>query len=157
MAQCFAFGCSESVGGGQGASGCGGKMCRSRWSRTQAQSSRHGLCHRIPTLFGSVRLATTRLLVFGQRSGWRWLVLYPFVAWSCLEMGWWQCCVRKDTFVCFATTQLALRQLHQEHTQVVYSNKVTWKCLARMHSRNEPWTHDHLTQQGGFFFGLESI
>jgi len=30
MAQCSAFGCSESVRGRRGACGCGGKMCRSR-------------------------------------------------------------------------------------------------------------------------------
>jgi len=63
----------------------------------QAQSSRHGLCHRIPTLFGSVRLATTRLLGFGQRSGCRWWVLYPFVVCSFVEMGRWQCCVKQAT------------------------------------------------------------
>jgi len=37
--------------------------------------------------------------------------------------------------VSFAATQLA-RQLHQERTQVVYSNKEAWKRLARRHSRN---------------------
>jgi len=41
----------------------------------------------------------------------------------------------------FAATQLA-HQLHQEHTQVVCSNKVARKHLARRHSRNGPWTHE---------------
>ena len=34
------------------------------------------------------------------------------------------------------------RQLHQERTQVVCSNKVAWKRLARRHSRSGPWTHE---------------
>jgi len=42
-------------------------------------------------------------------------------------------------FVCFAATQLA-RQVHQERTQVLCSNKVARKRLARRHSRNGPWT-----------------
>jgi len=37
--------------------------------------------------------------------------------------------------VCFAATQLA-RQLHQERTQVMCSNKVAQKRLAQRHSRN---------------------
>jgi len=41
--------------------------------------------------------------------------------------------------VSFAATQLA-RQLQQECTQVVRSDKVARKCLARRHSRNGPWT-----------------
>jgi len=44
-------------------------------------------------------------------------------------------------FWCFAATQIA-RQLHQEHTQVVCSNKEVWRRLARRHSRNGPWTHE---------------
>jgi len=40
-------------------------------------------------------------------------------------------------FGCFVTTQLA-RQLHQERTQVVCSNKEALKRLARRHSRNGP-------------------
>jgi len=41
---------------------------------------------------------------------------------------------------CFATTQPA-PLVHQERTQVVCSNKVARKHLARRHSRNGPWTH----------------
>ena len=45
------------------------------------------------------------------------------------------------SFLFFAAAQLA-RQLHQEHTQVVCSNKEAWRRLARRHSRNGPWTHE---------------
>ena len=38
-------------------------------------------------VFGIVRLATTRWLVFGQRSGCHWLLLYPCVVCSYLRMG----------------------------------------------------------------------
>jgi len=44
-------------------------------------------------------------------------------------------------FCCFAATQLA-RQVQQERTQVVCSNKEARKRLARRHSRNGPWTHE---------------
>jgi len=39
----------------------------------------------------------------------------------------------------YAVTQLA-RRAHQERTQVVYSNKVAQKRLARRHSSNGPQT-----------------
>ena len=44
---------------------------------------------------------------------------------------------------CFSATQLA-RQVHQERTQVVYSNKVAQKRLTPRHSRNHdgPWTRE---------------
>jgi len=42
-------------------------------------------------------------------------------------------------FECFAAAQLA-RQLQQERTQVVCSNREAQKCPARGHSRNGPWT-----------------
>jgi len=57
---------------------------------------------------------------------------------------------RKDAFVrvcytfffcCYAATQPA-RQVRQEHTQVVCSNKIARKRLARRNSRNGPWTHE---------------
>jgi len=44
-------------------------------------------------------------------------------------------------FCCYVATQLS-RQLHQERTQVVCSNKEAWKRLALRHSRNGPWTHE---------------
>ena len=46
-------------------------------------------------------------------------------------------------FFRFTTTQLA-RQVQQERTQVVCSNKVARKRLARRHPRNGPsiWTHE---------------
>jgi len=40
-----------------------------------------------------------------------------------------------------AATQLA-RQVQQERTQVVCSNKVGQSRLAQRHSRNGPWTHE---------------
>ena len=40
-------------------------------------------------------------------------------------------------FLCFAATQVT-RQLHQERTQVVCSNKVARKRLARRHSAMDP-------------------
>ena len=42
---------------------------------------------------------------------------------------------------CYATTQLAAaRQVQQERTQVVCSNKIAWKRLVRRRSRNGPKT-----------------
>ena len=95
----LAFGCSGAVGGGRGASGCGGQICTSGWLRTQAQSSRRGLCHRITTLFGSAGLAMMRLVVFEQRSGCCQLVRGHFLVCICLGMG----CVHA---VCARTREL---------------------------------------------------
>jgi len=53
-------------------------------------------------------------------------------------------------FFGFAATQIA-RQVQQERTQVVWSNKVVRKRLARRHSHNGPWnewqTHTHVVEE----------
>jgi len=52
-------------------------------------------------------------------------------------------------FGCFAATQLA-RPVHQEHTQVVCTNKEARKRLPRRHSRNGPWTHERCLEVDEF-------
>jgi len=57
-------------------------------------------------------------------------------------------------FECFDATQLE-RQVDQERTQVVWSNKVVRERVAQRHSRNGHWTHGHWTLQNNINVVLE--
>jgi len=57
-------------------------------------------------------------------------------------MTWVHIQIGNDFFLVQSATHLA-RQVQQERTQVVYSNKVGRSRLAQRHSRNGPRTYEH--------------
>jgi len=78
---------------------------------------------------------------------------FPVQVFVYLSGFWWPEKLEIGFFlVLFCRTQLA-RQLQQERAQVVCSNKVARKRLARRHSRNGPWTHESCFDVMYFYVG----